>query len=1038
MLLGIVAGVVILLGFAAWRLSEGPIPLNFLTPKLVKAFAAGGTQVSIAQTLLVWDDQRQSLDLRVRGLTLLDDDGDPGLTLPESNLTLSIAALFRGDIVVSALKVLGAELRLTRLADGSLLGLGGNQAAAPADGGTPPPEPSPALGLIDSLLADDASSPLAGLEGIGLVDSTIVFDDRPTGQVWTLPAKQIDLRREARGLSGEAELAVMLDDETAYIQVVFAYGKRRGLLDLSADVQRLSIAKLAKALPDLAPLALLDSRVSGQINITLAQDAGFGLVDFDFTLGPGSLWFGDAGQPAIPLNGGNVAGFYDSAADKLELDRLLLQTGTAALPGPTVKLTGSVAHDAHGRVGDFTVTLDRVSASTLTHYWPAAVAPGGRQWVADNILGGSVQDLQARALLRLGSGVERPSVVVESLAGGFDFVDLTVAYLAPLPPATGVNGKATLGLASLNFNAVTATVDALTFAPLDVEIFGLDGEDHRLRLATLGSGPLPALFAVLDHPRLGLLTKLGLPSAGAQGKASVSLNFDFSLRGELEFEDVDTATTGTFEDLVLPDIWQGQDLTAQRLELAFDGKLLSVHGTVGLDGNSFETEWTEPVDGGERHIKAKSDKVAASTLQKLLPALQGKLEGSLALALDLRGNPQGRSTLGIEANLAAAALTLPDLGITKPPGQPASARFTARLEKGRVTALEKLAVEAPGLAATGSVTLGDDGQVLGASLTQLTAFGQTLAGVQATPLAGGGWQLQLTGGTLDARPWLENMGQDGKDDSGPATPLLVEASRLDRVILPKGSLDGVKLSLARDAEGIQQIALSGALRADGGSGGPLSLMLRPDASGRRQLSLQAGDMGALFRALDITKDVVGGTLVIEARAETADRNSRLVGTVEGQNFGLLDAPTFSRMLGMADDNDTQGFPFERLTGEIAWDNGVLSTPLLRAYGGSLGITTKGSLDFNRDVIDLEGTVVPAYSIYKVIGNIPIVGWIITGGENGGFLAVSYSVNGSISAPQLNANPLSALTPGFLRGLFGLLEDDGSLPPPSLYPDPPNR
>src|SRR3546814_4278832 len=38
----------------------------------------------------------------------------------------------------------------------------------------------------------------------------------------------------------------------------------------------------------------------------------------------------------------------------------------------------------------------------------------------------------------------------------------------------------------------------------------------------------------------------------------------------------------------------------------------------GLDGNSFDTEWTEPVGGGERRIKAKRSEEHTSELQSLL------------------------------------------------------------------------------------------------------------------------------------------------------------------------------------------------------------------------------------------------------------------------------------------------------------------------------------------------------------------------------------------------------------------------------------
>ena len=1040
-LLGVIAGVVILLGFAAWRLSEGPIPLNFLTPRLVAAFDEGGTKVAIAQTLLVWDDARQSLDLRVRELTILDDDGTPALTLPESNLTLSMGALVRGDLVVSAIKVLGADLRLTRLADGSFLGLGSGAEAA--DEAPPEAGEMQTPGLVDALLEDAEAGPLAGLEGIGLIDSTIVFDDRITGRVWTLPASRIDLRREPRGLSGEADLAVELEGEVAFVQVVFAYGKRRGLLDLSANVQQLSTTKLAVALPDLAALALLDTRVDGQINVTLAREADLGLVDFDLAFGTGLLWLGGAGEAAIPLRGGSLAGLYDSAADKLELDRLRLETGSAGRPGPTASLAGTLGRDSHGRVADLTLALDRIEAGVLPDYWPAALSPGGRAWVAANISAGTISDLRVAIGLRVAGGAEQPDLVVERLDGGFDFQDLAIAYLAPMPPVTGVSGRATIGLDGLDFQASGGRVGELAFDPVAVSIYGLEGEDHRLSVTAEGGGPLPALFALLDHPRLTLLTKLGLPTGGAAGRATLSLGFDFSLRNDVTFDVMAPSAHATFEDFVLPNLLEGQDLAARRLTLALDARQVTVQGEVTLGGSSFAAEWIEPLAGGERRLKARSDRVAAATLVALVPALAGRLDGSLALALEARGPARRRGSVTVEADLGGARLDLPDLGVAKAPGEPASARFVARLAEGRVVGLDSLTFAAPGLVIEGAVALGEGGAITVLDLTRAEAFGQSLRYVQGTPLPGGGWRLSLDGGTLDARPWLKVI-EGEAPEAGPSTPLQVEAQGLDRVLLGNGSLENVTLSLARDAIGIVGLSLAGDLVAAGAPGGRVTLSLQPDTEGRRALLLQAGDMGALFRALEIVDTVVGGTLVVEARAETAERGSRMTGTVEGRTYRLVKAPSLVKILmsatlfGIGDALDSEGIPFERLTGEITFQDGVLSTPLLRAYGSSLGITAEGSLDFRHDVIDIEGTVVPAYAINDVIGDIPILGWIITGGEGGGLLAVSYSVSGAVSDPEVSVNPLSALTPGFLRGLFDLFEDDGTAPPPTLYPVGPGR
>jgi hypothetical protein len=52
---------------------------------------------------------------------------------------------------------------------------------------------------------------------------------------------------------------------------------------------------------------------------------------------------------------------------------------------------------------------------------------------------------------------------------------------------------------------------------------------------------------------------------------------------------------------------------------------------------------------------------------------------------------------------------------------------------------------------------------------------------------------------------------------------------------------------------------------------------------------------------------------------------------------------------------------------------------------------------------------------------------LTGGEGEGLLAVTYHMTGDLGDPEVSVNPLSALAPGFLRGLFigtgGSGEDD---------------
>ena len=98
------------------------------------------------------------------------------------------------------------------------------------------------------------------------------------------------------------------------------------------------------------------------------------------------------------------------------------------------------------------------------------------------------------------------------------------------------------------------------------------------------------------------------------------------------------------------------------------------------------------------------------------------------------------------------------------------------------------------------------------------------------------------------------------------------------------------------------------------------------------------------------------------------------------------------------------------------------------FGGALGVTAKGWLNPSEDQIDIDGTLAPAYVLNSIIGNLPVIGSILTGGEGQGLFAAAFRLTGSNNDPTVTVNPLSALTPGLLRHLFDPLLGTSQTPP----------
>ena len=215
----------------------------------------------------------------------------------------------------------------------------------------------------------------------------------------------------------------------------------------------------------------------------------------------------------------------------------------------------------------------------------------------------------------------------------------------------------------------------------------------------------------------------------------------------------------------------------------------------------------------------------------------------------------------------------------------------------------------------------------------------------------------------------------------------------------------------------------------------------PASEGGYKLEVRAHDVGGLLRASDLNDTVRGGRLSIKGKSDGPMPDHPLKGQIKVKDYRLVDTPVLARLLSVASFSGLlntlggKGIWFDRLTAKFVFLNGVAKTELLRAYGSAIGFTARGTIDIGEASLDLEGTVVPAYGFNNLLRNIPLVGPLLTGGEGEGLFAVIYDAEGPLADPKVTANPLSLLTPGFLRALFGRAPEGEE---PQVFPPGPDR
>lgn len=132
------------------------------------------------------------------------------------------------------------------------------------------------------------------------------------------------------------------------------------------------------------------------------------------------------------------------------------------------------------------------------------------------------------------------------------------------------------------------------------------------------------------------------------------------------------------------------------------------------------------------------------------------------------------------------------------------------------------------------------------------------------------------------------------------------------------------------------------------------------------------------------------------------------------------------MVDQAPTVDPDAAHFDKMSASFSRTAGRLELREAVVFNSHMGLTTQGFIDYGRDRVDLNGTFVPAYQVNSLVTHIPVVGTLLGGGRHEGIFGVNYRIVGPASGPTLNVNPLSAMTPGFLRKVFGVV--DGTTPP----------
>jgi hypothetical protein len=1076
---------------AAIRLLIGPVSLGPFAGTLANALAEAlpGIAVKYDQVAVEWAREEGRVNLVILGTRIFDVDGRIIAQAPKAEVGLAAQPFLHGKIVVKSIALVGVQLTLVRTKDGGLrLGVEKDKhdsdilsriadAINARSGNTSSLESfavrNARLAFFDETTGLFVVSPrayfLLTTAGANLdvkLDAAVEISGRPAhivgefvfpprhgkvkGAISVTGFELGALAANSKTFTAVKDTALKVDFSASFVvegthllSADFGAGARGafvlpGIKDGTVHVRSLRTigrydAASGRLLLEDATIESdkIKGRLQGWVDLIAGKDGALADVRADMRLDKITLMLPGVFANPVPFQSVDLRGEWRPATRELVLDHLSVSGAPLAL-----QVSGKVTL-AEGRSPglELTGTIAPIGVRDLVRYWPLVAAEGGRAWTDENMFAGTVGVTAFETHIPVGA-LDDPALPAGALSVTFTVNGGEINYIKGLTHLTGVQGSAKVTGDSFVADIPSARIGPLivTSAKFTIPNLSVPGEagDVTGRI----QGTMPDVLALVNMPPLGYPARFGVKPADTKGTATLDLSVHIPMRKSLNVDQVNIGIKAVVSGFVMA-LGPHTQLTDGTISFAIDNNRLRAVGTTGIGDSAsrLALDWTEDFNTANAITTKIAVKGSLDEQGRIGLGLHTKdfLKGPIGLGGTLTGHRGALQQANMTLDLTPATVTFDLIGVNKPAGFPTTARIAADFGPHSALASQTIRVTGPGIAATATTKFGADGGLilLQAPTVRAGPLDDFSLNVARSPA---GVEIILRGHSLDGTR-LAGHGSDGSAEELDE-PFHINA-KLDRLMLREGvAISSFALDVSGVADRPTSLSLTGALSKTANVSGAITAT----ESGRRAV-FTTSDMGLLSKGLFGFNSIRGGKLEFVAtfpgRTIDAAKDQSMPdyqGKAVLKDFRVLDQPFLARLFtagslgGLANLMQGQGIAVDTLEVPFSSRNGVISVHDSRATGPALGITADGYIDRPKNSIALKGSLVPMFGINSVLGNIPLLGDLLTSKRGEGIIGMTYSVTGVADEPSVSVNPLSALAPGILRRIF-----EGKMPNASQAP-----
>ncbi len=1050
-----------------WQLYRGPIAIPFLKPYIIKALNHDDAdyQVTLDSVNLEFVRSIKPLRIIANNVVYRRTDDEVVVNAPKTSVSFSIKALLQGIIAPSAVEVINPTIYIF-----TSYGVDKEKQHDEIN----QKKLAYYFDYIDDFLerfnSEDNSYPESFINDIDIRGAEVEFHEVDLGRKWVLSDVNYRFDRNLASLETEVNSLVKFNESDVLsslgIEAVYRpLSDRLALRFYFSDVIPENLIGLFDAQNQKTDAFEVAVPLHGQIetlinvkkvaknrnNLLKSIDAAIEKIQFEFEGGKGYVAFSDKASDNFNISSLMLKGNITGGLDKISIENTVLNMDgqEASVDINASGLKDYILKSSLEKLRlSVNVGVNELAVDDLFHYWPRYISEAAWDWCKESMSGGTLSN--ASFVFDFGYDKKSKSVVFQDLRGSAEVGGASLDYLTGMPKITGIDGKAEFFSDKIVVNLNKGVSNDVVLSNGYVELYDLNKDDNFAKISLHAVGSITDILKLIDYQPLGYTSDMGINPETIKGSAATDLSLEFELKQDLAPDDVKVGIMAVLQDVVLQKVVSDKDIEAKKLDLHITNEGMLLSGVTSFEGIPVNLLWDENFKKRAYNSRYQMSFNFDSNMKEKLglnfAALNAPyIKGAIPTKAIITSYPDDKTDVDITANLRPAGIDYSFLGFKKKSGIDGTAEVKL-IFKDKELQVPSFMLSKPDFNLKGKMILDKDKNVKSINVSSIKGP-KTSASAQIDFMTSPQEKIKITvsGNSYNLSDFFERDEDDvraakerrkklrgqkveeNEDDDW-------EKSKTADINIAVNSLwtnNNVAIhNFAGNAKiihgkGIEEIHMIGnfpsSKRNNKKKAQPSRLKLdyTPRPGNEHVLAIESNDAGSTMKFLRLYDNMRGGTLTINARR---DADKRIIGHAKIRDCNIYNTPVLAKLLtvasftGMLDLLSGDGIAFSHFDAPFEYRNNELKVSEAKAFGNVMGITGSGTYDSRLQEFDFKGLIAPAYGLNTFLGSIPIVGNLLSG-KDGTIFAVNYTITGDIDDPNVDINPLSALSPNSVKDLF---------------------